>query len=65
MFEKHENQMMTASKVAAILRLHVKTVQRYSREGRIRALRIGKQYRYRREWVDDFVSRAGGERHDR
>ena len=37
--------MHTIENVAELLDLHVKTVRRYVREGKLRARRIGKQYR--------------------
>jgi excisionase family DNA binding protein len=37
--------MYSVEQVADILGLHVRTVRRYVRDGRLRAMRIGKQYR--------------------
>lgn len=41
--------------VAKFLGLHEKTVYTYVREGKIRAIRCGRSYRIRREWVYDFL----------
>lgn len=37
--------LYTVDQVAELLGLHVKTVRQYVREGRLKAVRIGKQYR--------------------
>jgi excisionase family DNA binding protein len=41
--------------VAELLNLHVRTVRRYIREGRLKASRIGKQYRVAAGDLDTFV----------
>jgi excisionase family DNA binding protein len=50
--------LYTAEEVAKLLDLHVKTVRRYVREGRIKARRIGKEYRVAKADLDAF---AGGD----
>jgi len=40
-----EPDLYSIEKVAEMLNLHVKTVRNYVREGRLKAVRIGKQYR--------------------
>lgn len=40
-----EHEFYSPEQVAARLGLHVRTVRNYIREGRLRAVRIGKQYR--------------------
>lgn len=40
-----EHDLYSAEQVAELLNLHVKTVRNYVKEGRLRAVRIGKQYR--------------------
>ena len=45
----------TVQQVAAIVGLHEKTVQRYIREGRIKALKIGKSWRVTKKDLDDFT----------
>lgn len=37
--------LLSVEQVAAALRVHVRTVRRYLREGRLKGVRIGKQYR--------------------
>ncbi len=40
-----EQDLYTVDQVAELLYLHVKTVRNYVKEGRLKAVRIGKQYR--------------------
>jgi excisionase family DNA binding protein len=50
-------QLYSVEQVAEQLRLHVKTVRGYVRSGRLRAVRIGKQYRIAREDLEAFTGR--------
>lgn len=45
----------TVEQVAELLNLHVKTVRRYVRDGRLKARRIGKEYRITRADLDAFA----------
>lgn len=45
----------SAEQVADLLGLHVKTVRAYVRDGRLRATRVGKQYRIAREDLAAFT----------
>ena len=47
--------LYTADEVAGLLNLHVKTIRRYVREGRLKARRIGKEYRIARADLDQFA----------
>jgi len=47
--------LYTADEVAAVLNLHVKTVRRYVRNGRLKAKRIGKEYRIARADLEEFA----------
>lgn len=51
------SQPYTVSQVADLLGLHVKTVRGYVRDGRLEAVRIGKQYRITREDLAAFTGR--------
>ena len=64
------SDLLSIDRVAGELGLHVRTVRRYVREGRLPAVRIGKQYRVARQAVDALTGRtpevapaAAGERH--
>lgn len=48
-------QPYSVEQVANLLGLHVKTVRNYVRDGRLRAVRIGKQYRIAREDLEAFM----------
>jgi len=47
--------LYTADEVAGVLNLHVKTICRYVHDGRLKARRIGKEYRIARADLDDFA----------
>ncbi|MBO0868600.1 MAG: helix-turn-helix domain-containing protein [Micromonosporaceae bacterium] len=48
-------QPYSVGQVAELLGLHVKTVRGYVRDGRLKAVRIGKQYRIRPEDLEAFT----------
>src|SRR5262249_31572031 len=50
--------LLTIDQVASLLNLHVKTVRRYVRDGRLKARRIGKEYRIARADFDEFSGGA-------
>src|SRR5215207_5618587 len=47
--ENIERGLYSAEQVAELLGLHVRTVRNYVRDGRLKAVRIGKQYRIAKE----------------
>ena len=53
-----DSDFLSIDQVAAQLGLHVRTVRRYVRHGRLRAVRIGKQYRVTREALDALTGRT-------
>jgi len=48
----------TVKQIAQLLELHEKTVQRYIREGKIKAKKVGKSWRISKENLDDFTGRS-------
>ncbi|MFY1661942.1 helix-turn-helix domain-containing protein [Micromonospora sp. WMMD1274] len=52
------NDMYSVEQVADLLGLHVRTVRGYIRSGRLRATRIGKQYRIARADLDALTGRS-------
>jgi excisionase family DNA binding protein len=53
-------QLYSVDQVADLLGLHVKTVRNYVRDGRLNAVRIGKQYRIAREDLEAFTGQPVG-----
>jgi excisionase family DNA binding protein len=49
--------LYSVEEVAGMLALHVRTVRTYVRDGRLKAARIGKQYRIAREDLEAFTGR--------
>src|SRR5271156_4038678 len=50
-------ELYSVEQVAERLGLHVRTVRNYVREGRLKAVRIGKQYRIAREDLETMTGR--------
>jgi excisionase family DNA binding protein len=50
-------ELYSVDQVAAILDLHVRTVRNYVRDGRLKAVRIGKQYRIARADLEALTGR--------
>jgi excisionase family DNA binding protein len=50
-------ELYSVEQIAERLGLHVKTVRGYVREGRLKAVRIGKQYRIARSDLEAFTGR--------
>ncbi len=50
-------QYYSVEQVATLLELHVRTVRGYVRDGRLKATRIGKQYRIARADFEEFTGR--------
>lgn len=53
------DDLYSVEQVAELLGLHVRTVRGYIRTGRLRAVRIGKQYRIARADLDALTGRPG------
>ena len=48
--------LLTADEAAEHLRIHVKTLQRLAREGRVPSVRMGKYWRFRLSSLDRWVT---------
>ena len=48
-------ELLSVFDIAKRLNLHVKTIRGYVRDGRLKAVRIGKQYRIRRSDLEEFT----------
>jgi excisionase family DNA binding protein len=51
-------QLYSVEEVATLLGLHVKTVRGYVHDGRLEAVRIGRQYRIGADALESFTGRA-------
>src|SRR3954447_17174880 len=52
-----DDKMYSVDEVADLLGLHVRTVRGYIRSGRLKAVRIGKQYRIARADLEDLIGK--------
>lgn len=57
-----EPPLWTTTRVARKLGIEVETVRAYARDGKIRASKVGRSYRFRPEWVDAFIDASGPRR---
>lgn len=48
--------LLTVREVSDLLRIHIRTVQRLSKGGKIRAIKIGSQWRYKRTDIEQYYS---------
>jgi excisionase family DNA binding protein len=53
-------ELFSVEQVADRLGLHVRTIRNYVRDGRLKAVRIGKQYRIAREDLEAFTGTSAG-----
>lgn len=56
-----EDQFLTVEELAALLKVSPRTIQRLVTRKELSAIRIGRQLRFRREWVDDWLRRNTSE----
>ena len=60
-------EMLTVDEVAAVLRVHPRSIQRWAREGRVTTVRVGRSYRIPRSdvlrWLLDATTPALVRRH--
>ena len=52
-------KLLTAKEVAGILRLNDQTVLRYVREGKLKAIKVGKQYLVKEADLQAYLDGAG------
>lgn len=45
-------QYMTVEQVAEYLQLHVQTVSRMAQRGELPAVKVGRHWRFRKDWLD-------------
>ena len=49
-------EMMTTQELAKYLKLHQITICKYSKQGKIPAIRIGRVWRFNKESIDKWIS---------
>lgn len=54
--EDNANQVMTSVEAADYLKMHVKTVCRLAKEGKIPARKVGSEWRFMRRVLDNWLS---------
>jgi len=52
---KKDNQFLTPAEVAKVLQLHLLTIYKYIRNKKLLAIKFGRNYRIRREDLDNFI----------
>jgi excisionase family DNA binding protein len=52
---KKYKDIMTAKEVAEYLNLHVLTVHKYARQGKIPAFKIGTDWRFHRKFIERWI----------
>ncbi|BDD80700.1 hypothetical protein TPB0596_04630 [Tsukamurella pulmonis] len=51
-------EILTAPEAAEEMRVHLQTVQALIRRGELRAARVGRVYRIKRAWLNQYLDRA-------
>ena len=59
MVNQSRPQLLTAQEVATYLAVNGRTVYRLVRERRLPAFRVGGQWRFKLELIDDWIRREG------
>ena len=55
MYNKGMEKLLTPEDIAEILGIHIETVRRFAREGRLVGVKIGLDWRFKREDVEEFI----------
>jgi excisionase family DNA binding protein len=58
-----EDRLLTAEDVAEITGMRVDWIYRQTREGKLKAVRMGRYYRYRRSTVEHWIESLEGPEH--
>lgn len=53
--QRYDNDVLTVSQVAEMLQIHPITARKYVREGKIKAKKMGRQWRVTRSAVYDYL----------
>ena len=55
---KENKEFMTALEVAGILKVNIMTIYRYIKAGKIKAYKIGKEFRIEKKEFEKFLNRV-------
>ena len=55
-----ETNMLTIAEVAKYLKLHELTVRRLAREGELPAFKVGRQWRIKRDLLEEWIAERSG-----
>ena len=58
-------EILDADEVAKLLRVHPRTVKRLASEGTLPGFRVGSQWRFRREAINEYIRRQEQQHNDR
>jgi len=58
-------EILDADEVAKLLRVHPRTVKRLASEGVLPGFRVGSQWRFRRESINEYIKRQEQQHNDR
>lgn len=59
-----DKEILEAREVAEYLRLHLFTVHKFAREGKIPAFKVGNDWRFRREAIEEWIKAEEKNRKD-
>lgn len=52
-----QSEFITVEELANVLKVNVRTIQRFVNRKELPAIRVGRQWRFRREWVTDWLNK--------
>ncbi len=58
-------EILDADEVAKLLKVHPRTVKRLASEGILPGFRVGSQWRFRREAINEYIKRQEQQHDDR
>ena len=58
--DAEDDNMLTIAQVAHYLKLHELTVRRLAREGELPAFKVGRQWRIKRNLLDEWIADRSG-----
>ena len=58
---KATDRLLTREQVAARLQCSMTTVRRLTLTGKLRYVQVGRELRFRPEWVESFIERGGSD----